>query len=92
MAVGNSTGDLQMFDYTDQGAGNSLIVLINHDDGDREFQYNDTEAWHPVEDPATGDTGQLEPDNASLIKANKPENPHWRVVSMKEDFTTIFIS
>ncbi|MEO0836044.1 MAG: HAD family hydrolase [Cyanobacteria bacterium J06642_3] len=90
LACGNSTGDLQMFDYTDQGAEKSLIVLINHDDEDREFKYNDTEALHRVEDFATGDSFQVEPNNASLIKANKPENPHWRVVSMKDDFKQIF--
>lgn len=72
MAVGNSTGDLQMFDYTDQGEGKSLIVLINHDDGDREFKYNDG----------------TEGENLSWDKAQDLE--HWRVVSMKDDFTTIF--
>ena len=61
-----------MFDYTDQGAGNSLIVLINHDDGDREFKYNDG----------------TEGENLSWDKAQTLE--HWRVVSMKDDFITIF--
>ncbi len=74
MAVGNSTGDLQMFDYTDQGAGNSLIVLINHDDGDREFKYNDG----------------TEGENLSWDKAQTLE--HWLVVSMANDFNTIFTS
>lgn len=72
IACGNSTGDLQMFDYTDQGAEKSLIVLINHDDGDREFKYNDG----------------TEGENLSWDKAQNLE--HWRVVSMKVDFTTIF--
>lgn len=74
MAVGNSTGDLQMFDYTDQGADNSLIVLINHDDGDREFKYNDG----------------TEGENLSWDKAQTLE--HWLVVSMANDFNTMFTS
>jgi len=72
IACGNSSGDLQMFDYTDQGKDKSLIVLINHDDGDREFKYNDG----------------TEGENLSWDKAQNLE--HWRVVSMKDDFTTIF--
>ncbi|MEO1673684.1 MAG: hypothetical protein AAFR77_23385, partial [Cyanobacteria bacterium J06631_2] len=84
LAVGNSSGDLEMFDYTDQGEENSLIVIINHDDVAREFQYND-------------DPDELNPDygtdpsadeymNESLHKAMKASNPHWIVVSMASDF------
>lgn len=76
IAVGNSGGDLEMFQYTNVGVDESLIVLINHDDCDREYQYNDTEDL----------------DNESLVEANKPEHSNWMVVSMKNDFKTIFES
>ncbi|MEM8717756.1 MAG: hypothetical protein AAGE84_00405 [Cyanobacteria bacterium P01_G01_bin.39] len=75
LAVRNSTGDLQMFQYTDDGQGassNSLIVLINHDDCKREYQYNEGES----------------DDNLSFDTAQDRDN--WIVVSMEEDFTTIF--
>lgn len=75
MAVGNSSGDLEMFQYTDDGMGadsNSLIVLINHDDCDREYRYNYNQ------------------NNESLDAANESGHENWIVASMKDDFKTIF--
>ena len=40
LAVGNSDGDLAMLKYTSDGSGPSLVLLIDHDDADREFGYN----------------------------------------------------
>ena len=80
MAVGNSSGDFQMFQYTDVGVDKSLIVLINHDDCLREYEYNNI----PYE------TEDEEPKNISLDEAQKREN--WKVISMKDDFKTIFES
>jgi phosphoserine phosphatase len=40
IAVGNSDGDKQMLEYTAAGSGPSLMVLIHHDDADREFAYD----------------------------------------------------
>jgi phosphoserine phosphatase len=40
MAVGNSNGDIEMFQYTLSRKGPSLAVLIHHDDGDREYCYD----------------------------------------------------
>ena len=40
LAVGNSDGDLQMLQFADTGAG-SLVLLLQHDDGVREYQYQD---------------------------------------------------
>lgn len=40
MAVGNSTGDLEMLQYTDDGQGRDLMMLVHHDDPDREYQYD----------------------------------------------------
>ncbi len=77
MAVGNSSGDLEMFQYTDDGQGansDSLIVLINHDDCDREYRYN------------------YNANNDSLDAANQQGHENWIVASMKDDFNNIFNS
>jgi phosphoglycolate phosphatase-like HAD superfamily hydrolase len=39
-AFGNSDGDLQMLQYTAAGAGRRLMLLVRHDDGEREFAYD----------------------------------------------------
>jgi phosphoserine phosphatase len=41
IAVGNSNGDLQMLEYTDDRKGPSLQILIHHDDAKREYRYDD---------------------------------------------------
>ncbi|GET44113.1 HAD family hydrolase [Microseira wollei] len=41
MAVGNSDGDLQMLQYTDDHQGHDLMMLVHHDDPDREYQYDE---------------------------------------------------
>jgi phosphoserine phosphatase len=41
IAVGNSNGDLQMLEYTDDRKGPSLQILIHHDDAPREYRYDD---------------------------------------------------
>jgi phosphoserine phosphatase len=82
IAVGNSSGDFEMFKYTDAGVDKSLIVLINHDDCDREYKYNDVPGATHMED------GEEVADNESLDQAQNLDN--WIVVSMKKDFNTIF--
>ncbi|MGK7962475.1 HAD family hydrolase [Crocosphaera sp.] len=82
VAVGNSGGDFEMFKYTDSGVGNSLIVLINHDDCEREYEYNNV--------PGETDPITQEPLNESLDYAQTHAN--WIVASMKDDFKTIFES
>jgi len=68
-AAGNerSGGDIAMLTYSQQQPP-SLQLLINHDDGDREFAYQ-------------------EPDNASL---NAAAANGWQVVSIKNDWQTVF--
>ncbi|HTJ17030.1 MAG TPA: HAD family hydrolase [Steroidobacteraceae bacterium] len=39
-AFGNSDGDLQMLQVTAAGAGRRLMVLVHHDDAEREFAYD----------------------------------------------------
>ena len=78
IAVGNSSGDYQMFQYTSADKDKSLIVLINHDDEEREYCYNNV--------PYARDDNETL--NQSLDHAQDHEN--WLVVSMKDDFKTIF--
>jgi phosphoserine phosphatase len=39
-AFGNSDGDLQMLQYTAAGAGRRFMLIVHHDDGEREFAYD----------------------------------------------------
>ncbi|MGK7881410.1 MAG: HAD family hydrolase [Crocosphaera sp.] len=88
IAVGNSGGDFQMFKYTDSGVDDSLIVLINHDDCVREYEYNNVPGSTHVECDRNNENCEQVPDNKSLDYAQDHEN--WIVASMKEDFNTIF--
>lgn len=40
LACGNSDGDLQMLQYTDDGKGPALMLLVHHDDAEREYDYD----------------------------------------------------
>jgi hypothetical protein len=40
LAFGNSDGDMEMLEYTDSGAGPRLMLLLHHDDAQREFAYD----------------------------------------------------
>jgi phosphoserine phosphatase len=40
LAAGNSDGDLQMLQYTDDGDGPTLMLLVHHDDAEREYDYD----------------------------------------------------
>jgi phosphoglycolate phosphatase-like HAD superfamily hydrolase len=40
LAFGNSDGDLQMLQYTASGKGLRLMLLLHHDDGEREYAYD----------------------------------------------------
>lgn len=69
-AAGNERtgGDIAMLTYSQGRSGASFQLLINHDDAQREFAYQ-------------------EPDNASL---NAAEANGWQVVSIKNDWKTVF--
>lgn len=41
LAVGNSDGDLDMLRYASGGPRRSLVLLVDHDDADREYAYRD---------------------------------------------------
>jgi hypothetical protein len=40
LAFGNSDGDLQMLQYTAAGEGPRLLLLLHHDDAEREYAYD----------------------------------------------------
>ena len=78
-AFGNSTGDRQMLEYTGAGDGARLMMLVLHDDAQREYAYG----------PALGlpDTNVGTFTQALYDEAKKDD---WTVISMKNDWKRIF--
>ncbi len=78
-ALGNSTGDQQMLEYTKAGDGLRLAMLVLHDDAAREYAYG----------PAQGlpDT-----DEGTFTQAlyDEAQKDGWTVISMKNDWKRIF--
>ncbi|HCZ14974.1 MAG TPA: HAD family hydrolase [Candidatus Accumulibacter sp.] len=79
MAVGNSTGDQQMLEYTKAGDGARLSMLVLHDDATREYAYGPAQGL-----PATK-VGPLTPE---LYEQAKKQG--WTVISIKDDWKQIF--
>lgn len=79
MAFGNSTGDQQMLEYTQGGSGARFMLLILHDDAEREYAYGPTRGLPDVK------LGAFTP---ALDEQAKKEG--WVVVSMKDDWKQIF--
>jgi hypothetical protein len=73
-AFGNSTGDQQMLEYAGAGDGARLMMLVHHDDAKREYAYG-----------AESKIGTF--SDALMAEAKKKG---WIVVSMKDDWKTIF--
>jgi arylsulfatase A-like enzyme len=73
-AFGNSDGDEQMLEWTGAGKGTRLMMLVHHDDAEREFAYG---AQSPI--------GTF---SDALLAAEKEKK--WTVISMKDDWKTIF--
>jgi len=78
-AFGNTAGDQQMLEWTQAGDGARLMMLVLHDDGQREYAYG----------PAKGlpDTQVGTFSKALLTQANKSG---WVVISMKDDWKRIY--
>ena len=78
-AVGNSTGDRQMLEYT--GAGNKLrlMMLVLHDDAEREYAYG------PANDLPDTRVGTFTQE-----LYNEAKQKGWIVISMKKDWKQIF--
>jgi phosphoglycolate phosphatase-like HAD superfamily hydrolase len=79
IAFGNTEGDKEMLQWATAGEGARLGFLVLHDDAEREFAYG----------PANGlpDTsvGTFSQDLMDTAKASG-----WTVISMKDDWNTIF--
>jgi hypothetical protein len=79
IAFGNSDGDREMLEWTTAGEGARLGFLVLHDDAEREFAYGPANG---LPDSSIGTFSQELMDEA---KARG-----WTVISMKDDWKTIF--
>ena len=79
IAFGNSGGDEAMLQWTTAGEGLRLGLLVLHDDADREFAYG----------PANGlPDSKIGTFSQALMDTAKADG--WTVISMKDDWNTIF--
>lgn len=79
IAFGNSTGDLEMLEYTTAGSGTRLGLLVLHDDPKREYAYG------PAEGLPDTTVGTFPP---SLL--DDAQKHGWVIISMKQDWKKIF--
>jgi phosphoserine phosphatase len=75
-AAGNSPGDSDMLDYALTAPGPSMAMLLDHDDGDREYAY-ESRAGSFDSDGSIAAIGRLR---------------GWNVVSMRDDWAEVFSS
>jgi len=80
-AFGNSDGDLQMLQWTAAGAGKRLMMLVLHDDAEREYAYG----------PANG-LPNTPFGTFSQSTMDEAKKSGWVVISMKNDWAQIFPS
>ncbi len=78
-AFGNSTGDQQMLEYTGAGDGRRLVMIVVHDDAQREYAYGPAQ---DLPDTKVGTFTQALYDEA--------KSKGWTVISMKDDWKRIF--
>jgi phosphoglycolate phosphatase-like HAD superfamily hydrolase len=80
-AFGNSDGDREMLEWTGVGDDVRLMMLVFHDDAEREYAYGPANG---LEDTKFGTFSQ------SLMDEAKQKG--WVVISMKDDWKQIFAS
>lgn len=78
-AFGNSAGDREMLEWTGAGEGPRLLMLVFHDDAQREYAYGPAEG---LPDTKFGAFPQSLMDEA--------QQQGWHVISMKDDWKTVF--
>jgi TIR domain len=78
-AFGNSGGDREMLEWTGAGDGARLKMLVLHDDAEREYAYG----------PANG-LPDTKVGTFSQALADEAKQKGWVVISMKNDWKTIF--
>src|SRR5579863_5009448 len=79
VAFGNSVGDREMLEYTGAGGGARLMMLVLHDDAEREYAYG------PARGLPDSKIGTFTPALDEEAKKNG-----WAVISMKNDWKRIF--
>jgi phosphoserine phosphatase len=79
IAFGNSEGDREMLQWTTAGDGARLGLLVFHDDAEREFAYG------PADGLPDSHIGTFPQDLMDEAAARG-----WKVISMKDDWKTIF--
>ena len=78
-AFGNSSGDRQMLEYTGAGDRARLMMLVLHDDAEREYAYGPAEG---LPNSRVGTFPQALDDEA--------KQKGWHVIHMKTDWKRIF--
>jgi hypothetical protein len=78
-SFGNSNGDVQMLQWTGAGDGARLMMLVFHDDAEREYAYGPADG---LPNTPFGTFSQSTMDEA--------RNSGWVVISMKNDWSRIF--
>ena len=78
-AFGNSSGDREMLEWTQAGDGARLMMLVLHDDAEREYAYGPANG---LPDTKVGTFSQ------SLMDEAKQRG--WTVICMKNDWNRIF--
>jgi phosphoglycolate phosphatase-like HAD superfamily hydrolase len=78
-AFGNSAGDREMLEWTGAGSSKRLMMLVFHDDAEREYAYGPANG---LADTKFGTFPQ------SLMEEAKQRG--WVVISMKNDWKTLF--
>jgi hypothetical protein len=73
-AFGNSDGDREMLEWTQSGDGVHLMMLVHHDDAEREYAY--------------GAKSKIGTFSDSLMAEARKQN--WVVISMKNDWRRVF--
>ncbi len=74
LAIGNSDGDQQMLEWTQSRPGKTLLLLVHHDDAQREYAYD-----------SHSNVGTF---TQALFAEAKKNN--WYIISMKNDWKVIF--
>ncbi len=78
-AFGNSTGDEQMLEYTQSAGGSRLMMLVLHDDPEREYSYGP-------------ESGQSDTKFGAFTQAlyEKATSNDWIVASVRRDWNRVF--
>lgn len=79
-AFGNSNGDRQMLEWTGAGYGKRIMMLVLHDDPEREYAYG------PAEGLPNSGVGTFPQSLADEANAKG-----WFIISMKNDWKRIFL-